>query len=253
MRIITTIFIILISATMALGWGFGGGGGSSLPNVTNDAQTKAAIVPNTVPSAGQILIGNAGGTAYAPVSVTGDITLSSAGSTLVTKINGVTYSLDPLAQYVILAGRSGGQTINGGTGAGDPLHLKSTSNSTKGYIDIDSPLYTPTPYSNGTCTTALTVAAINGPLQRVTLTDTNKCVLSFTQPATGTARIVLRVMQSSAGAFSGTIGGANCYWGGGVVMTPTMATGAIDFISIYMDGTNTYCAPVLQNAALGSY
>ncbi len=50
-----------------------------LGNVTNDAQTKAAIVPNTAPSAGQILVGNAGGTAYAAVSVSGAFTLSSAG------------------------------------------------------------------------------------------------------------------------------------------------------------------------------
>jgi len=52
----------------------------SLNNVTNDAQTKAAIVPNTAPSAGQILAGNAGGTAYAPVTVGTDATLSSAGA-----------------------------------------------------------------------------------------------------------------------------------------------------------------------------
>ena len=52
----------------------------SLGNVTNDAQTKAAIVPNTAPSAGQILAGNAGGTAYAPVSMSGDATLASTGA-----------------------------------------------------------------------------------------------------------------------------------------------------------------------------
>jgi hypothetical protein len=51
----------------------------SLGNVTNDAQTKVAIVPNTAPSAGQILVGNAGGTAYAPVSSSGNVTVSSAG------------------------------------------------------------------------------------------------------------------------------------------------------------------------------
>lgn len=50
-----------------------------LGNVTNNAQTQAAIVPNTTPSAGQVLVGNAGGTAYAPVSMSGDATLSSAG------------------------------------------------------------------------------------------------------------------------------------------------------------------------------
>jgi hypothetical protein len=57
-------------------------GGTVLGNVTNDTQTKAAVVPNTAPSAGQILAGNAGGTAYAPVTVSGSgatITASSAG------------------------------------------------------------------------------------------------------------------------------------------------------------------------------
>lgn len=52
----------------------------SLGNVTNNAQTQAAIVPNTVPSAGQLLVGNAGGTAYAPVSSSGDVTIASTGA-----------------------------------------------------------------------------------------------------------------------------------------------------------------------------
>ena len=52
-----------------------------LANVTNDAQTKAADVPNTAPAAGQLMVGNAGGTAYAPVSMSGAITMTSAGVT----------------------------------------------------------------------------------------------------------------------------------------------------------------------------
>lgn len=51
-----------------------------LPNVTNDAQTKAAVMPNTAPSAGQFPVGNAGGTAYAPVSMSGDATMASTGA-----------------------------------------------------------------------------------------------------------------------------------------------------------------------------
>lgn len=54
--------------------------GVGLGSVTNDAQTKAAIVPNTVPAAGQVLVGNAGGTAYAPVAMSGDATLASTGA-----------------------------------------------------------------------------------------------------------------------------------------------------------------------------
>ena len=60
-----------------------------LSSVTNDAQTKSAIFPNTAPSFGQIAVGNAGGTAYAPVSVSGDATLSAAGALTVTKTGGV--------------------------------------------------------------------------------------------------------------------------------------------------------------------
>ncbi len=70
-----------------------GGGGvwgsitGTLSNQTDlqtalDAKTNISIVPNTAPSAGQILVGNAGGTAYAPKTLSGSgatATLSSAG------------------------------------------------------------------------------------------------------------------------------------------------------------------------------
>jgi hypothetical protein len=51
-----------------------------LTNVTDDVQTKAAIVPNTAPAAGEILVGNAGGTAYAKAAVSSDATLASTGA-----------------------------------------------------------------------------------------------------------------------------------------------------------------------------
>ena len=41
---------------------------------------------------------------------------------------------DALAQYALLAGRSGGQTLYGGTAASDDLWLRSTSDATKGLI-----------------------------------------------------------------------------------------------------------------------
>lgn len=63
-----------------------------LGSVTNDAQTKASIVPNTAPSAGQILVGNAGGTAYARQTVSGDCTISSAGALTCTKTNGSSFA-----------------------------------------------------------------------------------------------------------------------------------------------------------------
>lgn len=68
-------------------------GDVGLGNVTNDVQTKAAIVPNTAPSAGQILAGNAGGTAFAAVSVSGDATVASTGALTVASIGGKAVSL----------------------------------------------------------------------------------------------------------------------------------------------------------------
>jgi hypothetical protein len=62
-----------------------------LGNVTNNAQTQAAIVPNTTPSAGQVLVGNAGGTAYAPVAMSGDATLASTGALTVAN-DAITYA-----------------------------------------------------------------------------------------------------------------------------------------------------------------
>ncbi len=60
-----------------------------LGNVTNDAQTKEAIVPNTAPSAGQILVGNAGNTAYAKQTLSGSGATVSLASTGVLTISGI--------------------------------------------------------------------------------------------------------------------------------------------------------------------
>ncbi len=52
-------------------------------------QTYAAIVPNTAPSAGQILIGNAGNTAYAKNTISGSGATISLGSTGTITISGI--------------------------------------------------------------------------------------------------------------------------------------------------------------------
>jgi hypothetical protein len=68
-----------------------------LGNVTNNAQTQAAIVPNTAPGAGQVLAGNSGGTAYAPVSLSQDCTMTSAGVVTCTKSNNVAFGTGAFA------------------------------------------------------------------------------------------------------------------------------------------------------------
>lgn len=44
---------------------------------------------------------------------------------------------DDHTQYALLAGRTGGQTLIGGTGSANNLTLQSTSNATKGFINLD--------------------------------------------------------------------------------------------------------------------
>ena len=51
------------------------------------AYTSSTVVPSTTPTAGQILVGNAGGTAYAPVSASGDATLASTGALTLATVN----------------------------------------------------------------------------------------------------------------------------------------------------------------------
>lgn len=78
------------TADIAAGGGGGGGGtwGSIVGTLSNqldlqaalDAKTDAAVVPNTAPSAGQIPVGNAGGTAYAPKTITTDLAIASTGA-----------------------------------------------------------------------------------------------------------------------------------------------------------------------------
>jgi len=48
---------------------------------------------------------------------------------------------DDHPQYALLAGRSTGQTLNGGTDSGDSLVLNSTSNATKGLVKIGNTFY----------------------------------------------------------------------------------------------------------------
>jgi hypothetical protein len=62
----------------------------SLNNVTNDAQTKASVMPNTAPLAGYLPIGNAGGTAYVPTSIQGNGSHIDLTSTGVMTVNAIT-------------------------------------------------------------------------------------------------------------------------------------------------------------------
>lgn len=101
----------LTLSTSITGVLLGNGTAISASNVTNDAQTKASIVPNTAPSAGQLLVGNAGGTAYAPISSSGDVTIASTGATTI-GTNKVSYAKMQQASTVTILGNPTGGTAN---------------------------------------------------------------------------------------------------------------------------------------------
>ena len=96
--------------------------------VTNDIQTKAAIVPNTVPTAGQILVGNAGNTAFAPVTLSGPVSISATGVTAVATLNQNTSGT---------AGNlSGTPTLPNGTSATTQAQADNTTKlATTAYVD----------------------------------------------------------------------------------------------------------------------
>lgn len=161
----------------------------------------------------------------------------------------VSWNRDPGATSYIVYGRTTGaeafMTTIGATqlyfidnGTISPSGAPQSTNTSLGYIN-NAKIFTTAEFSLGTCTTAATVAASNGNRQVVTLTNADTCALTFTQPAAGTANITLKVIQSSVSTFNGGISG--CKWPGGAVPTITQTSAAIDFISIYLDGTNAFC------------
>jgi hypothetical protein len=93
---------------------------------------SSASYPSTT-TANQLLFSSAN-------NVVGGLT-SANNAVLTTNGTGVpswsALSSDTFAQYALLAGRAGGQTLTGGTAAGENLTLESTSNTTKGTININ--------------------------------------------------------------------------------------------------------------------
>lgn len=64
---------------------------TAVKNLISSFFTSSTVVPSTAPSAGQVLVGNSGSTAFAATTISGDATLSSAG-TLTIGSNTVSYA-----------------------------------------------------------------------------------------------------------------------------------------------------------------
>ena len=173
-----------------------------LGSVTNDAQTKAAVVPNTAPSSGQVLFGNAGASAYAPQTVSGDCMAASTGAITCTKLNNVAVAIAATANTI--AERNGsGELIAANTPATGKTAVDTDSTQTltgktldgvtptlMGYVDPSSSIQT---QLNGKAASSA-ATTVNG--QTCTLGSTCTVPLSAVNPQISTYQVV-------AGDFSG--------------------------------------------------
>lgn len=195
-----------------------------LGNVTNDTQTKSAIVPNTAPSAGQILVGNAGGTAYAPQTLSGSgatFSLSSSGVLTISAIPnaslsnssitiaGHTVSLggtQAIACGDLSNGASGCSTATGTSGAAIPL--LNAANTWSGVQSITSGDLALKGATSGTLTlnaAATASGTLTLPAGTTDFSSTGGTSQVVKQTSLGGAFTVAQVAYSD---LSGTIGGA---------------------------------------------
>lgn len=149
---------------------------------------------------------------------------------------------DDHTQYVLLAGRSGGQAIIGGTASGNNLTLASTAHATKGKVEsidqhqFDKSAHFGTEVDNGNSGTSDTVDWTAGNKQRSTLTG--NCEIAFTAPP-GACNLILKLIQDGTGSRTVTWP-ASVKWPGGTPPTLTTDADAIDIVAFYYDGTNYY-------------
>jgi hypothetical protein len=170
-----------------------------LSSVTNNAQTQAAVMPNTAPGAGQIAVGNTGGTGYAPQTISGDCTLASTGAISCTKTSGTAFGTGAtatIANYAPLAspGLTGTPTAPT-AGAGD----NSTKIATTAYVR--SEIYTAWSCAVGGTTSSVQYCNWTVPAG-ITVTGFDLAV--STAAAGCTTYPVLQVWDGTAGAEVGS-------------------------------------------------
>jgi len=151
-------------------------------------------------------------------------------------------SNDDHTQYGLLAGRSGGQTLKGGTDSGDDLTLESTSNATKGdVISSDSFICNKfmgcdAEYDNSNSGSSKTIDWNNGNYQKVTMTD--DCTFTFTAPTGKVGTMRLKLIQDGTGGHAATLPATVRSGGGFTLNTTNSDPNETDSIKMDWDGTN---------------
>jgi hypothetical protein len=180
-----------------------------------------------------------GGTVWTAItSSNGAVSSATAAGTYTFNLSGARFLRARASAYTsgTIQVDIGTATSPGATWFDDGVTVTAPSGRT---VKIGASLLTNVEFDNGTCTTAKTIDPANGNRQKVTLTNAQTCVLTFTQPTGATMSLQLKVIQSAAGSFNGLISGGK--WPGAVVPTITATTGAVDIVSCYLDGTDAKC------------
>ncbi len=147
---------------------------------------------------------------------------------------------DDHTQYVLLAGRATGQDIIGGTASGDDLTLESTSNATKGHVQVKDDLQIDkvarfdAEYDNGNSGTTPTVDWGNGNFQKITLTG--NATFTLTAPD-GPGWFTLRVIQDATAGRTVTWPGSVVFPTNGTESLSSDTNGQVRIFTFHWDGT----------------
>ncbi len=219
--------------------------------VTNDAQTKASVVPNTAPSPGQILIGN-GGASYDPHNVSGDASINSDGTLLFNTVNAdvgsfgsgtvvpiITVNYKGLIIAVATATITPDIANVTGLGTGVIAALQAAIGSNGAVILYGGALGTPSSGALTNCTGLPLTTGVIGNLPVANLNGGTGASSStfwrgdgtWATPAGGGSGVVLQVLTASkTDAQTGT--GANGTWNDVTGLSITVTTGATDRVII---------------------
>jgi hypothetical protein len=129
---------------------------------------------------------------------------------------------DDHPQYLLLAGRVGGQSVAGKLAAEE--------------LQVGGEAHFGTETDNGNSGTSQTIDWQAGNKQRLTLTG--NATLTFTAPR-GACSLMLKLIQDGTGGRTVTWPAA-VKWPGGAAPALTATAGALDIVALYFDGTGYY-------------